>query len=225
MKTARSLHSMTKTETTMSKERCPITDDEFDTDEDHHWVVEDEFRGEKKFAGRVGIENLEDYIREHYPVGAYRAVLCNEDATAIDYDETERLFSIQQSDGDVILSTGVDAEGASGNQLAMYNQMAKIFEDRFELFVQKNLDYDSSFLSAGKVEQALDNGDGPFDSVEEANLYKLFTRIQDKNQRFYSLAFTDNEDRVGEAAAETAGDAAVYWFMVQWLLENEVQND
>lgn len=117
------------------------------------------------------------------------------------------------------LSAEVDVEGASGQQVAMYQEMADIFAERFKLFVKKNLDYDSSFLTAGVVEQALDNGGGPFDNSKEANLYKLFTRIQDKDQRFYSLAFTGNEDRVGEAAAETAGDAAVYWFMVQWLLE------
>jgi hypothetical protein len=123
----------------------------------------------------------------------------------------------------VTLEVEVDISGATEQQAEMYQEMADIFGSRFELFVQKNLDYDSSFLSAGKVEQALDSGGGPFDSVEEANLYKLFTRIQDKDQRFYSLAFTDNEDRVGEAAAETAGDAAVYWFMVQWLLETEME--
>jgi len=123
----------------------------------------------------------------------------------------------------VSLDVEVDVTDTNHQQCEMYREIADIFERRFELFVQKNLDYDSSFLSAGKVEQALDSGGGPFDSVEEANLYKLFTRIQDKDQRFYSLAFTDNEDRVGEAAAETAGDAAVYWFMVQWLLETEME--
>lgn len=123
------------------------------------------------------------------------------------------------SEDTVTLEVEVDVDGATDEQVEMYEEMADIFEDRFALFVQKNLDYDSSFLSAGKVEQALDSGGGPFDTEREANLYKLFTRIQDKDQRFYSLAFTGNEDRVGESAAETAGDAGVYWFMVQWLIE------
>jgi hypothetical protein len=120
----------------------------------------------------------------------------------------------------VTLHAEVDIAGASDQQRRIYEQMADIFERRFELFVEKNLDYNSSFLTAGEVEQTLDSGNGPFDSSEEANLYKLFTRIQDKDQRFYSLAFENNDDRVGESAAETAGDAAVYWFMVQWLIEN-----
>jgi hypothetical protein len=129
------------------------------------------------------------------------------------------------SDGNTVtLEVEVDVSGASEQQVEMYREMADIFGDRFALFVEKNIDYDSSFLSAGKVEQALDSGGGPFDSEREANLYKLFTRIQDKDQRFYSLAFTDNEDRVGETAAETAGDAGVYWFMVQWLIENGGDN-
>jgi len=124
----------------------------------------------------------------------------------------------ESDDSTVTLTTTVDTTGATDEQQQMYEEMARLFENRFALFVNKNLDYDSSFLSAGKVEQALDSGGGPFDSVTEANLYKLFTRIQDKDQRFYSLAFTDNEDRVGETAAETAGDAAVYWLMVEWLI-------
>lgn len=129
----------------------------------------------------------------------------------IDHDDEEETLT---------LSVEVDVSDASLEQGKMYADIAEIFGSRYELFVNKNLDYDSSFLSAGKVEQALDNGDGPFNSAREANLYKLFTRIQDKDQRFYSLAFTGNEDRVGESAAETAGDAGVYWFMVQWLIEH-----
>lgn len=120
----------------------------------------------------------------------------------------------------VTLHVEVDTAGASEQQQRIYEQMADIFERRFELFVEKNLDYNSSFLTAGEVEQTLDSGNGPFDTEQEANLYKLFTRTQDKQQRFYSQTFEDDDDRVGESAAETAGDAAVYWFMVQWLIEN-----
>jgi len=125
-----------------------------------------------------------------------------------------------EDDETLTLSVEVDISGATQEQGEMYAEMASIFGNRYALFINKNLDYDSSFLSAGKVEQALDSGGGPFDSAHESNLYKLFTRIQDKDQRFYSLAFTGNEDRVGESAAETAGDAGVYWFMVQWLIEH-----
>lgn len=125
----------------------------------------------------------------------------------------------------ITLEVEVDVSEVSVHQRSIYEEMADIFERRFKLFIQKNLDYSSSFLTAGEIEQTLDNGGGPFNSANEANLYKLFTRIQDKNQRFYSLVFGNNTDRVGESAAETAGDAAVYWFMVQWLIENKVNND
>lgn len=120
----------------------------------------------------------------------------------------------------VTLEAEVPAPNASESQLSMYRQMADIFADRFETFVSKNLDYDSSFLTAGQMDMVLSNGDGPFDSTRQANLYKLFTRIQDKDQRFYSLTFNNGDNLVDETAAETAGDAGVYWFMVNWLLEH-----
>lgn len=118
----------------------------------------------------------------------------------------------------VTLEIEVPAPGATDDQLAMYQQMADIFEERFETFVEKNLDYDSSFLTAGQVDAIY--GGGPFDTAHEANLYKLFTRIQDKDQRFYSLVFGSGENLVGEKPAETAGDAMVYWAMVEWMLRH-----
>lgn len=116
------------------------------------------------------------------------------------------------------LTAYIDSDNMTEDQKEMYEQMAEIFAERFETFVQKNLDYGSSFLTAGEMDDIMDTGDGPFDSAEEANLYKLFTRIQDKDQRFYNLVFCQNPDQVGEAPAETAGDAGVYWFMIEWLL-------
>lgn len=116
----------------------------------------------------------------------------------------------------VTLELELEVPGATGEQLSMYQEMAELFEERFALFVEKNLDYDSSFLTAGEVDAIY--GGGPFENAQHANLYKLFTRIQDKDQRFYSLVFGSGEDLVGEKPAETAGDAGVYWFMVEWLL-------
>jgi hypothetical protein len=119
----------------------------------------------------------------------------------------------------VVLHAEVDVSDATDEQRAMYEDMADLFAERFDLFVYKNLDYGSSFLSAGRVDQALSGEhDGPFGDARTANLYKLFTRIQDKDQRFYQQAFCGGQDHVNESASETAGDAAVYWFMVEWLL-------
>lgn len=128
-------------------------------------------------------------------------------------------------DTTVSLNAEVDITGASDQQRRIYEQMADIFERRFELFVEKNLDYNSSFLTAGEVEQTLDSGDGPFDSEQEANLYKLFTRSQDKQQRFYQQAFCNGKDRVGEKISETSGDNMVYWAMITWLVENYKNSD
>lgn len=132
-------------------------------------------------------------------------------------DEDPRNDDIRASNT-VRLKTEVDVEGATDDQVEMYREMADLFEERFATFVSKNLDYGSSFLTAGQVDAVLDTGDGPFEDAKTANLYKLFTRIQDKDQRFYNLTFCGSEDRVGEASSETAGDAAVYWLMVEWLL-------
>jgi len=119
----------------------------------------------------------------------------------------------------VTLHAEVDTSTASEKQVEMYEQMADIFTERFETFVSKNLDYGSSFLTAGAIDQELSGEhDGPFENAQTANLYKLFTRIQDKNQRFYQQAFCGGQDRVGEGVAETAGDAGVYWLMVEWLV-------
>lgn len=120
----------------------------------------------------------------------------------------------------VTFEASVDVSGATEEQVEMYEQMASLFGERFETFVTKNLDYGSSFLTAGQVDQALGgkHPEKPFDSAEEANLYKLFTRIQDKDQRFYQQAFCNGQNHVEESVAETAGDAGVYWFMVEWLL-------
>ena len=120
--------------------------------------------------------------------------------------------------GEKLLLSVEVPDGADDEQHRLFEEMSELFEERLQLFIDKNVDYGSSFLTAGEVEQVLDDGGGPFDSTEDANLYKLFTRIQDKNQRFYQQAFGGGEQRVDESAAETAGDAAVYWFMVNWLL-------
>jgi len=119
------------------------------------------------------------------------------------------------------LVADIDSDQMSDQQREMYEQMADIFEKRFETFVQKNLDYGSSFLTAGEVDQALSGEHGgPFATQTEANLYKLFTRIQDKDQRFYQQTFCGGQDLVDEGTAETAGDAGVYWLMVEWLIRH-----
>lgn len=106
------------------------------------------------------------------------------------------------------------------DRLGMYRQMADLFADGLQTFIEKNIDYGSSFQTAGQVDEILDTGEGPFEDAQEANAYKVFTRIQDKDQRFYNLVFCAADPHVDEAAAETAMDAAVYWFMMAWLLQH-----
>lgn len=135
-------------------------------------------------------------------------------------DETEMMDEEELQKQRIELDISVDISGATPEQVELYEEMADLFEERFQTFVEKNLDYGSSFLTAGEVDAILGGEEGPFDSSREANLYKLFTRIQDKDQRFYQQVFCNGDNRVDESAAETAGDAGVYWFMVEWLLRN-----
>ena len=117
----------------------------------------------------------------------------------------------------IIMGTAIDVSDVGGKTQSMYRDMAAIYEDQYSLFVEKNMDYGSSFETGGEVEQLL--GDGPFDDAETANLYKLFTRIGDKRQRFFTQAFCDGDNNVNESLHETARDAMVYWSIVAYLTQ------
>jgi len=124
---------------------------------------------------------------------------------------------VSESEQTVTLEVEVECPRATDQQLQMYEEMADLFAARFETFVSKNLDYGSSFLTAGEVDAVYDGG--PFEDAQHANFYKLFTRCQDKEQRFYNMVFGDGQDHVGEKIAETTGDNMVYWAIITWLLE------
>lgn len=119
----------------------------------------------------------------------------------------------------LMMAKAVDVSDVDGTQQQMYREMARLFEEQFELFINKNRDYDSSFETGGEVEQLL--GDGPFDDAETANLYKLFTRIGDKRQRFFTQAFCNGDDNVNESLHETAKDAMNYYAMLAYLTNDE----
>lgn len=151
------------------------------------------------------------YMTEDYPFQ-------ERDLDRIDTDDTS--ISDDGGENTVELHTAVDVHGASAEQKEMYRTMSEMFERQFRTFVEKNMDYGSSFETAGQVDQLL--GEGPFDSALEANLYKLFTRMQDKQQRLYQLSFCENERHVdGESNRDTAKDLMNYAAMFAYLLEQE----
>lgn len=114
----------------------------------------------------------------------------------------------------LVLFANIDTMDATDEQKEMYDEMASLYEQNFKTFVRKNMDYGSSFLTSGEIDMVY--GD-VWENSRQANLYKTFTRIQDKNQRFYNLAFDGGSDHVGEDLQEVALDAANYWMMIAWL--------
>lgn len=139
---------------------------------------------------------------------------------SVEDDELKRLDpdQLETDPNDIIaLETCVDASGATDEQLQMYHEMADMVEDNFRLFVEKNRDYGSSFVTGGEVEQAM--GGHVFDDAQSAAAYQLLTRIYDKKQRIYNLLYGDESDHVGEPTKETALDMANYALMLAWLID------
>lgn len=129
--------------------------------------------------------------------------------------------SAQTSNASVALATAVDVTEASDEQHQMYQDMARMVEDNYETFVNKNMSYGNSFLN---TEVGLNEG-GPFDSQLESNANGLMVRMTDKMTRLENILLTDSEDRVGEKAVETALDLANYSTMLAYLCQqNEGDN-
>lgn len=113
----------------------------------------------------------------------------------------------------IVMGCSVDASEMPDEQVTLVQQMANVFEEQFALFVEKNRGYGNVFETGGHSEMQRD--EPVFDTPFEANLYRLWCRIQDKDNRFYSQAFGESDDI--ESLSETSGDAANYWMMVTLL--------
>jgi hypothetical protein len=118
----------------------------------------------------------------------------------------------------VTLDATVDVSGTDVETQQVIREMARIFEQQFETFVARNLDYGSSFLRTGESVEQYDGG--PFTDAKRANLYGLFTRTGDKRNRFYHQVFADGVNASDESVAETAMDAATYWTLVAWVVQH-----
>jgi hypothetical protein len=172
--------------------------------------------------GEQGYEDVKERCREE---GMGRVDKEEFDATFVEgsphtedddeYDEVDEATAEFVSPNDhVVMNTSIDVSDATEEERALYEQMAEIYEQQFRTFVEKNMDYSSSFLTSGKVEQQYDGG--PFDSALHANLYGVWKRQQDKDQRFYERAF-NGTDTVDEPLTETTADAMNYWAILTWL--------
>lgn len=119
------------------------------------------------------------------------------------------------SDGDTLtLTTQVDVSEASDAQQAMFTEMAYLFGERYELFVDKNLSYGNSFITQAASEY-LSNPD-KYESVTHSVLDNLDTRLGDKDNRAKNL-LNGGPELVGEDYSETVGDAAVYRLMQEMI--------
>lgn len=125
----------------------------------------------------------------------------------------------ENTESQVMVGASVDVSEASEQQKRMYLTMAEMVESNYKVFVNKNLDYSSSFLVGGQKD-ALHDG-GPFDTPREANLYQTYTRIQDKDNRFYNLVFNDHDRQVNdEDVIDVCLDAANYYLMLALILKD-----
>lgn len=147
------------------------------------------------------MENLRDYL---------------DDSDGVMGVDHPTVMTVEDTDDAVALDCLVNVSDATDEQKQMYRQLASIYEDQFKTVVQKNMDYSSSFLQGG-VRDANRDG-GPFDEPLLANLYKLWTRNDDKGDRFYEQVFGGGNYFVGENVSETSGDAMNYWALTTWML-------
>ena len=181
--------------------------------EDH----KDSFDGESAEETRVFSEEY-DEEDEKFKVTVES---CNSRTMEDTENDTESDTSVSDAfDGseNVLLNTVVNVDGATDQQIKLFEQIAKLLEQNYTTFVEKNLDYGSSFTLGGELTSLRDGG--PFEDAKKANLYQTFTRSGDKRNRFYQQVFAGGDDRVGEGAVETALDNANYWIMMAWILRH-----
>ena len=101
--------------------------------------------------------------------------------------------------------------------------VCKLFEERKELFKNKNKNYGCSYIKAGEIlNYILDNKELILKTKEDHVSYQILTRMLDKILRYSTLRFTDQDDLVGEKIFDTISDLSVYALM---LAEMEQSKD
>jgi hypothetical protein len=106
---------------------------------------------------------------------------------------------------------------ASSASVEFIEELAELCEELFKLLVRKNIDYNTSFIDRGEQEAA---GPSPINDEQQAILNGLRIRTGDKQQRFEQLLFEGEAGMVPEKLPETTLDAAGYWILKTWVLEN-----
>jgi hypothetical protein len=116
-------------------------------------------------------------------------------------------------DIDVSLNVNRDLDG---DQQAVIDA----YEQNIETFLRKNENYNNSFVNSARIESLLKHGEVRDDDINDIIARQIFVRgILDKLSRFYTLQFTDEEDRVGEEVQDTLLDMGNYAVMLAAMLE------
>jgi hypothetical protein len=94
------------------------------------------------------------------------------------------------------------------------------YEQNIETFLRKNENYNNSFVNSARIESLLKHGEVRDDEIGDIVARQIFVRgMLDKLSRFYTLQFTDEEDRVDEEVQDTLLDMGNYAVMLAAMLE------
>jgi len=132
---------------------------------------------------------------------------------------SDDLSRIESEDMDTItMEMTMDVSDLGEKQTQMLCELATLYENGFREVVEKNRDYGGSFLRTG-CKLAATEAD-PFENATRSQVYGILTRTGDKRERLIENVFGDGDASVSDPASVTAAEAANYYFMVAFILDN-----
>lgn len=145
-------------------------------------------------------------------------------ATDGDDDPFAEMTQVPMEERDVLrMEVTVDVSGMGDRDREAIAELATMYENAFQEIVNKSSDYGWSFLTTG---DKLAQSDGtPFDSATRAQAFGLLTRIGDKHERLIENLYGNGSAEVSDEPAVTAQEAANYYFLLSFVLNNEQLTD
>jgi len=117
----------------------------------------------------------------------------------------------------VTLSVTADVSDMEPDETEMMQALATTFEDAFKEVVQKNRDYDWSFLK--EAEKLAKSDAYPIDSPTRAQVDGLLHRTGDKRERIMENVYGNGDASVSDEPHVTAMEVANYYFFMSLVLE------
>ena len=103
----------------------------------------------------------------------------------------------------------------SENYKQHVERVKKMFDEKKDLFADKNSNYGCSYIKAGEILELLLGGrELKLKTHKDHIAYQIITRKLDKLVRYVNLRFGGEVDKVGEKCAETMADDGVYSLML-----------